>query len=30
MWFDDVILDDTDDELDMRCKTFKTNGVPIF
>ena len=23
MWFDDVILDDIDDELDIKCSTFK-------
>ena len=29
MWVDDVILDDTDDELDMRCKTYKTNDTYV-
>ena len=30
MWFDDVIPDDTDDELDMIiCKTIKRDGTYI-
>ena len=41
MWFDDVILDDTDDELDranleldrmieeFECTTYKTNGTYV-
>ena len=29
MWFDDVILDDTDDELDMRCKTLKQTALTL-